>query len=89
MSLSENVDYELIPDTSESKETWHIRLMTGEFVETVFQFDKISVGRDHLKFNFNLISTPDGDLNEDNASLQQHVGMVLYSIIENSLEDVE
>ena len=34
--MQENVDYELIP--VENEEHWQIRIKTGEYIETVFQF---------------------------------------------------
>lgn len=89
MLLTENTHFELIPDSTDSTDSWFIRILEGDFVETIFQFQKITVVDDGLKFNFNLISTPDGDLTEENEDLQKHVGMILYAIIENSLKDEE
>jgi hypothetical protein len=79
MQLSENKDYQFIPVNRDGKESWDIRILEGEFVETVFYFDKIQVADDgeHIKFNFYIVSTPNPDLNEDNQGLQKYAGMVL------------
>ena len=37
--MKENKDYELIPDEGDS---WQVRILTGDFIETVVQFNTIS-----------------------------------------------
>jgi hypothetical protein len=88
MQLSENKDYQFIPVNRDGKESWDIRILEGEFVETVFYFDKIQVADDgeHIKFNFYIVSTPNPDLNEDNQGLQKYAGMVLYNILESAIQ---
>ena len=39
--MQENVDYELIP--VENEEHWQIRIKTGEYIETVFEFGKLKI----------------------------------------------
>ena len=87
MILLENKDYQFIPVNRDGKESWDIRILEGEFVETVFYFDKLQVAEngEHLKFNFHIVSTPNPDLNEDDQGLQEYVGMVLYNILENTV----
>lgn len=83
--FEENIDYEMIPGEGEN---WDIRILTGEFIETVINFKKIQVSDDgeHLTFNFNIISTPEEDLDvETNTDLQNTAAMVLSSILENSV----
>lgn len=89
--LKENENYQYIPVTRNNQESWDIRILDGEFVETVFYFDKLQVAEDgeHLNFNFQIISTPDPDLDVNNEGLQKYVGMVLYDILENSLSNQE
>jgi hypothetical protein len=85
MTLEENVDYEMIPGEGEN---WDIRILTGEFVETVINFKQLRVTDDgeHLSFNFEIVTTPDPELNADtNIDLQNHAGMILSSILENSV----
>lgn len=86
--LQENVDYELIPSEGEN---WDVRLLQGDFPETVIAFNKLQVSDDgeHMKFNFDLVSTPDPDLNEDSYELQKHVADVLNSILENAVTTLE
>jgi hypothetical protein len=69
-------------------ENWDIRILTGEFTETVINFKQLQVSEDgeHLTFNFNIISTPDEDLDaETNTDLQNTAAMVLSNILENSV----
>jgi len=83
IKLEENVDYELVPSDGEN---WDIRLLQGDFTETVIAFKKLQVSDDgeHLKFNFDLVSSPDPDLTVDSYELQKHMGNVLNGILENS-----
>lgn len=84
-TLKENVDYELIPSEGEN---WDVRLLSGEFTETVIQYKAIHVSEseEHLKFNFDIVSSPDLDLTDEEYALQKHVGDVLYSILETAAE---
>lgn len=81
--LKENEDYELIPGTGEN---WDVRLLTGPFTETVISFSELRVSEDaeHLNFSFDLVSSPDPELTEDNVDLQLHVGDTLNSILESA-----
>ena len=89
-SLKENVDYELVPSEGEN---WDVRLLTGEFTETVIQYKELRVDEteEHLKFNFEIVSSPDLGLTDEEYALQKRVGDVLFSILEtaslNAAED--
>lgn len=87
MHLSENKDYQFVPVSRDNQESWDIRILDGEFVETVFYFDKLQVADDgeHMKFNFHIVSTPNPDLTVEDTGLQQYVGMVLYDILQNAV----
>lgn len=83
--LVENVDYELIPGEGEN---WDIRILTGEFVETVINYKQLQVADDgeHLTFNFNVVTSPDEGLDaETNVDLQNTAAMILSDILENSV----
>lgn len=86
--LVENVDYELIPGDGEN---WNVRLLEGPFPETVIQFGQLRMADDgeHLKFNFDVVSSPDGDLTDENEELQQHASDVLGSILEHAARRVK
>lgn len=84
-SLEENIDYELIPGEGEN---WDIRILTGEFVETVINYKQLKVTDDgeHLTFDFNVVTSPDPDLDaETNFDLQNTAAMILSNILENSV----
>ena len=82
--MKQNEDYELIPGEGEN---WDIRILTGEFVETVLNFSQLKVTEDgeNLAFNFDIVSSPDPSLNaEENIDLQNTAGMILSNILEES-----
>lgn len=78
--MIENVDYELIPD---GEENWHVRVKTGDFIETVIQFGALKLQEDgeYMSFNYDLISSPIDDLKEDDLDLQLVVKEILISIL--------
>ena len=86
--LQENIDYVLTP-LKESEDAWGVRFMTGDYVETIVQYNTIAVNeiKDQLTFNFRIVSTPDTDLSESDVNLQKHVAAVLEAIIEVGLTD--
>jgi len=85
--MKENVDYELVsgPD---KEDHWNIRILTGEFIETVINFGAIKVSEDgeHLNFDFSVNYSPVGD-SDDNVDLQSTAGKILLAIIENSIKE--
>jgi hypothetical protein len=84
----ENVDYQMIPSAVDDKQ-WNMRILKGDFVETVIAFDKIYLDEkeDKLKFTFNILFTPDPDLNIENIGLQLYAGSILYNLIESADDD--
>ena len=81
MKMHENVDYELIPTENEF---WQIRILSGHFVETVIQYGTLKVVDDHLKFNFDIISSPIVDLDKENKGLQSVAKDILFSLLEDA-----
>jgi len=86
--LKENEDYQLIPNDNDG---WDIRILEGEFVETVFTYGKVMAVEEEgkLSFDFSIVSTPDPDLSTENEGLQKFVGDVLYTLIVDSLKEKE
>lgn len=88
--LIENVDYELIPSDDDG---WGIRILKGEFIETVFAFGSLKVdGTDDdpkLNFDFGIIESPDADLDTENIDLQLHIGDILLAVLEAAIADGE
>ena len=60
LKMIENTDYELIPSPNDST-VWQVRLLTGDYVETIIEFDTIRLNeiKEHISFNFNIIESPD------------------------------
>jgi hypothetical protein len=84
--LQENIHYELIPGPDgESDEIWHIRILDGDFTETVIQFGILHMMDDgYMRYNFEVISSPDPDATPENGDLQDYAGLILYSILDSA-----
>ena len=88
MTLIELKDYELIPDNDNIND-WNVRILSGNFVETVLKFGAISInekGKDIMTFNFDVISSPDSELTVDNTELQEYAGDLLQAIIRDGID---
>ena len=86
--LSEGVHYEIIPQSDDTK-GWDVRLIE-EYPETVIRYGNVAFDgkRDALTFNYELISSPDPDLQiENNLTFQEYCGKILSNIIDQSLVD--
>ena len=77
----ENIDYELVP-VHGNDVGWNIRILVGQFTETVIRFGNLAANEKegHLSFNFKVIESPDSEL-------QEEAGKILNSIIERGLQD--
>jgi hypothetical protein len=84
--VSEGVDYELIPVAVDNEQAWDIRILRGDFPETVLRYGKIKFDgiRECLTYNFTVISSPDDELTSDNIDLQELSGDILEDILERA-----
>lgn len=82
--MAEGVDYELIPHQTDDESVWHIRILKGDFVETVFKFGKLVLNPkdETLKYSIDIVETPDGDLTVENEQFQEYTGEVLLAVME-------
>ena len=88
--MKENVNYQLVPDDNDNvNDTWKIRRLEGEYIETVFQFGALELkeGSDQLSFNFTVLYSPDDSITSENIGLQKYAGSVLSSILERALDN--
>ena len=86
--LSEGVHYEIIPQSDDTR-GWDVRLLE-EYPETVIRYGKVAFDgkRDALTFNYDIVSSPDPDLQiENNLTFQEYCGRILSNIIEQSISD--
>ena len=83
LTMVENKDYELIPAPNDST-LWHIRILTGDFTETIFQLGSVAFNeiKDHFSFNFTLVESPDPHLTENDRTLHGVIARILEDIIE-------
>jgi len=93
---TEGEDYELVPpaDLKDDEAGWHLRILTGEYVETVLTFGNVSLdGTDpdeddpKMSFNFEIVTTPDPDLSTEDEDFQHYAGDLLLSLIERSIKE--
>ena len=86
--LSEGIHYEIIPQTDDTR-GWDVRLLE-EYPETVIRYGNVAFDgkRDALTFNYEIVSSPDPDLEiENNLTFQEYCGKILSNIIDQSLVD--
>lgn len=89
-ALKENVDYELVPvDGIMNDQAWEVRILKGDFTETVIRFGNVAVDgkADQMTFNFSIIESPDPDLETTDEALQVKAGDILLAIIEDSIHN--
>lgn len=89
----ENETYELVP-SPEDEQAWNVRILDGMYNETVVKYGSISFnehdGEDEtLSFNFQIVESPDGDLDESDEDLQEFAGKLLEHIIVQAIESQE
>jgi len=85
---SEGVHYELIP-SDENEQAWNVRILEGDFPETVIRYGAIGFNKikDHMTFNFQVVSSPDPDLSSEVEELQIEAGNILEDIIAQGIAD--
>lgn len=88
MKMVESKDYELIVHDS-VEDAWAIRILTGDFVETVLKFGAISLNEfaEHISFNFTVLESPDETATTDNEDLQFVCARILEDVIMRGMED--
>ena len=90
MILKENEHYEIIPDKGDYQ-AWNVRILSGTFTETVLKYGvvKFNGKKKDMTFNFDIVSTPDTELNVSNLELQDFAGMMLEQIMAQGIRDGE
>ena len=90
MVLTENEHYEIIPDKGDDQ-AWNVRILSGMFTETVLRYGvvKFNGKEKNMSFNFDIVSTPDTELNVSNLELQDFAGMMLEQIMAQGIRDGE
>ena len=86
--MIENQDYEMIPGENEH---WNIRILSGEFIETVFYFKELQLreSEEHLKFGTIVIEhqmDEDWDYHND-INWHKITGDILTSLMDRAIMD--
>ena len=91
--LKEDVDFVIEEETNpgEGEMEFNVRLITGEFVETLIGFKNLRMIDDpkdeeevQLAFDFAIKSSPDSELTEKNSGLQKVAGDVLFTLFQEA-----
>jgi hypothetical protein len=85
--VSEDIDYKLVPvEDSPNDQAWDVRILRGEFVETVIRFGNVAYDgiNDCLKFNFMVIYSPDNDTTSEDVKLQGVAANILHDILDKA-----
>ena len=82
-NVAEDIDYQLIPDEGDH---WNVRLMT-EYPETVIKFGTVKFdGKSKtLRWNMEIISSPDPDLTTEDLTFQDHCSIILQNIMDTQI----
>ena len=88
MVLTENKHYEIIPDKAD-QQAWNVRILSGTFTETVLKYGvvKFDGKKKNMTFNFDIVYTPDTELDVSNLKLQEFAGMMLEQIMANGIKE--
>ncbi len=84
----EGVHFELIP-SHEHEQAWNIRILVGQFVETVIQYGAIRFNEipGNMSFNFFVVSSPDENLTSEDLDLQKEAAAILEQVIADGIKD--
>lgn len=87
--VSENIHYQLIPQQDNESEGWDVRLLEGPHPETVIRYGTVSIdGKDdQMRWNMEIVSSPDEDLTTESLTLQEYCGNILLDILETSIAE--
>jgi hypothetical protein len=81
--IKENIDYELIPCIAEDR--WNVRILTGDFTETVIQFGVLAPNLKNgtINWTMHIIETTNDDVSRDDLEFQKVCGDILSAILAN------
>ena len=81
--MKENVDYELIPCIVDDR--WNVRILTGDFTETVIQFGTLAPNLKDgtINWSMHIVETPNDDVSRDDPAFQEVCGDILSTILAN------
>jgi hypothetical protein len=84
--MIENQDYELVPNENDG---WDIKLLTGDFAETIFNFGAIKVADDGetMKYSADIVYSPVDENYDENLEWHQLTGSILLSIMEQMIKN--
>ena len=88
----EFIDYKLEPVVVDGKDAWNVNLMRAPYNDVTVRYNNVTIDGQEgvIKFNFDVIDTPDAKVyNIENTGLQQFAADVLEDILEASIKTYE
>lgn len=87
-AFKENVQYELIPGEDQSN-YWKIRILEGDYIETVFTFGALRVDEKNatISFDYTIDYSPIEDLTPDDPGLQKWASGILNSVLIEAFDE--
>lgn len=81
----EGKDYQLIPREDND---WHVRIMSGDFIECVIRYGSIRFDEENamLHFDFDLVESTDVEYTAETPDLQRAASHILHSILLSAME---
>jgi len=81
--MKENVDYELVPCIVDDR--WNVRILSGDFVETVIQFGVLApdIKTGTINWSMHIIEQPNDDISRDDPVFQGEVADILSAVLAN------
>lgn len=82
----ENQDYELIPRDDND---WHVRVLTGEFVECIIRYGNVRFDEQNatMHFDFTVVESTDESFDSAQPELQKVASHILHSILIGALDE--
>jgi len=85
----EFIDYKLEPVVVEGKDAWNVNLLRAPYNDVTLRYNNVTIDGQEgvIKFNFDVIDTPDAIVyNIENTGLQQFAAEVLEDILEAAIK---
>ncbi len=89
---SEFLDYKLEPVVADGKDAWNVSFMREPYNDVTVRYNNVTIDGQEgmIKFNFDVIDTPDSSVyNIENTGLQQFAADVLEDILEASIKSYD
>ena len=83
----ENKNFVLVPE--EDQNFWKVRILTGDFIETVFQYGTVKFDQNNhtVSFTYEVVYTPDPSFDLQTAEFKKVASDILHSLLIGLMDD--